>query len=239
MFTISCAMGRKKSGQGALTITIKEAASLLGVSEPTLRRWDRLGKLQARRHPVNGYRLYERGLVLAMRSRIGRLRLIEVPNDFPNFTGDRDIAIVDTLIFMLFGDRDLLDNPVWRPTALARIERARSAIIPFGRAPTARSVRLELMVTALDRSVKVDAPLELRVQFVQILVGEAMPDAKLDDEVIRDAVRLWPEKRQTEDRTRAVRELARALRCDVPSLMTMLRAARKRVRERIRDARRK
>jgi excisionase family DNA binding protein len=51
-------------------ITIKEAAHLLGVSEPTLRRWDEAGKFRARRHPINGYRLYERGKVLAMRKKI-------------------------------------------------------------------------------------------------------------------------------------------------------------------------
>ena len=51
-------------------ITIKEAARLLGVSEPTLRRWDGLQKFPARRHPINGYRLYDRAKVLAMRKKI-------------------------------------------------------------------------------------------------------------------------------------------------------------------------
>lgn len=51
-------------------ITIKEAAGLLGVSEPTLRRWDEAGKFTARRHPINGYRLYDRSKVLAMRKKI-------------------------------------------------------------------------------------------------------------------------------------------------------------------------
>ena len=51
-------------------ITIKEAARILGVSEPTLRRWDEAGKFTARRHPINGYRLYDRSKVLAMRKRI-------------------------------------------------------------------------------------------------------------------------------------------------------------------------
>jgi DNA-binding transcriptional MerR regulator len=51
-------------------LTIKLAAQLLGVSEPTLRRWDKAKKFVARRHPINGYRLYERSKVLAMRKRI-------------------------------------------------------------------------------------------------------------------------------------------------------------------------
>lgn len=47
----------KRSTTAAL-VTIKEAATTLGVSEVTLRRWDEAGKFPARRHPINGYRLY-------------------------------------------------------------------------------------------------------------------------------------------------------------------------------------
>jgi excisionase family DNA binding protein len=61
---------RKNGDAPPEVITIKEAARLLGVSEPTLRRWDDLGKFTARRHPVNGYRLYVRSKVLAMRKKI-------------------------------------------------------------------------------------------------------------------------------------------------------------------------
>lgn len=39
-------------------VTLKQAASFLGVSPNTLRNWDRRGKLVAFRHPVNKYRLY-------------------------------------------------------------------------------------------------------------------------------------------------------------------------------------
>src|ERR671938_438828 len=39
-------------------LRIGEAARLLGVTEATLRNWDRAGHVRARRHPVNGYRLY-------------------------------------------------------------------------------------------------------------------------------------------------------------------------------------
>lgn len=41
-------------------MTVAEAAEYLGVSPSTLRNWDRSGKLTARRHPLNGYRLYRR-----------------------------------------------------------------------------------------------------------------------------------------------------------------------------------
>ena len=63
-------MPRKTGNASAEILTIKEAASLLGVSEPTLRRWDEQGKFTARRHPINGYRLYDRAKVLAMRKKI-------------------------------------------------------------------------------------------------------------------------------------------------------------------------
>lgn len=49
--------GSKRSTKPEL-VTIKEAADLLGVAEVTLRRWDDAGKFPARRHPINGYRLY-------------------------------------------------------------------------------------------------------------------------------------------------------------------------------------
>ena len=51
-------------------LTIKAAAEVLGVSEQTLRRWDKAGKLRAKRHRLNGYRLYARGQVLELRRRI-------------------------------------------------------------------------------------------------------------------------------------------------------------------------
>ena len=41
-------------------LTVGDAANLLGVSKDTLRRWDRAGRLTARRHPVTGYRPYLR-----------------------------------------------------------------------------------------------------------------------------------------------------------------------------------
>lgn len=44
--------------KGRETLTVAEAAEYLGVSANTLRNWDRAGKLTARRHPINGYRLY-------------------------------------------------------------------------------------------------------------------------------------------------------------------------------------
>lgn len=39
-------------------VTVNEAAKLFGVTTQTIRRWDKLGKLKAIRHPMNNYRLY-------------------------------------------------------------------------------------------------------------------------------------------------------------------------------------
>jgi DNA-binding transcriptional MerR regulator len=51
-------------------LTIKQAAEILDVAEVTLRRWDALGKFKARRHPMNGYRIYAEKDVLRLRDRI-------------------------------------------------------------------------------------------------------------------------------------------------------------------------
>lgn len=51
-------------------LTIREAAEILGVSLPTLRRWDASGRFPSRRHPINGYRQYREADVLRLREKI-------------------------------------------------------------------------------------------------------------------------------------------------------------------------
>lgn len=41
-------------------LRISEAADYLGVSPNTLRNWERAGKIEAHRHPVNSYRLFKK-----------------------------------------------------------------------------------------------------------------------------------------------------------------------------------
>jgi excisionase family DNA binding protein len=53
-------------------MTISEAAGVLGVSEVTLRRWDKAGKFSPHRHPMSGYRLYRRRDVMRLREKIAR-----------------------------------------------------------------------------------------------------------------------------------------------------------------------
>jgi excisionase family DNA binding protein len=62
-------MGLPKGDEDEV-LTIKAAAEVLAVSEQTLRRWDKAGKLRAKRHPMNGYRLYPRRQVLELRRQI-------------------------------------------------------------------------------------------------------------------------------------------------------------------------
>ncbi len=53
-------------------LTVCQAAEFLGVSPSTLRNWDRSGKLRARRHPLNGYRLYRRDQLALILEQFGR-----------------------------------------------------------------------------------------------------------------------------------------------------------------------
>lgn len=62
------AMNEAVAQTGHLTIT--EAANLLGVSVSTLRNWDRQGKLKPRRHPMNGYRIYDRTEIVRLKEQI-------------------------------------------------------------------------------------------------------------------------------------------------------------------------
>jgi len=41
-------------------MTIAQAAEYIGVTPLTLRNWDKTGKLQAVRNPLNGYRMYDK-----------------------------------------------------------------------------------------------------------------------------------------------------------------------------------
>ena len=58
---------------------IREAAEYLGVSQDTLRRWDRAGKLTARRHPVSRYRLYLRKELDVLLGRVDKAEKADAP----------------------------------------------------------------------------------------------------------------------------------------------------------------
>lgn len=47
-------------------INVGQAAKLIGVSTETLRRWDKSGKFESIRHPINNYRVYSESNVLSL-----------------------------------------------------------------------------------------------------------------------------------------------------------------------------
>ena len=53
-------------------LLIRDAASFLGVSEATLRNWDREGKIAARRNPINHYRLFKKADLEALLHKVER-----------------------------------------------------------------------------------------------------------------------------------------------------------------------
>ena len=56
-------------------LTVQQAADLLGVSIMTLYRWDSAGKLTPKRHPINGYRLYKRGDLVRLLTKISNAKI--------------------------------------------------------------------------------------------------------------------------------------------------------------------
>lgn len=52
-------------------LTIKQVSKILGVTPLTLRNWDRSGKFEASRHPINNYRVYKRSDVEAFVQELG------------------------------------------------------------------------------------------------------------------------------------------------------------------------
>jgi site-specific DNA-cytosine methylase len=71
---------QKKLLSGRDFLQIRDAARLLGVTEKTLRNWDRAGHLRAHRHPINGYRLYRVGDLHALLDRLSELPGGELPS---------------------------------------------------------------------------------------------------------------------------------------------------------------
>ena len=53
-------------------LTVKEAAMFLGVTTKTLRKRSRAGRLGARRHRINGYRLYRLETLHALLAKAAR-----------------------------------------------------------------------------------------------------------------------------------------------------------------------
>ena len=61
----------------AISVSLTEAASFLGVSKATLRNWDNDGKLSAIRNPVNGYRMYDLDELIKLKKALGNATITE------------------------------------------------------------------------------------------------------------------------------------------------------------------
>ena len=51
-------------------VALREAAGFLGVSQATLRNWDKTGKLRSVRHPIKEYRRYALADLQTIRARL-------------------------------------------------------------------------------------------------------------------------------------------------------------------------
>ena len=56
---------------GKRYLTIKQTAKIIGVTELTLRNWDRAKKFTAIRHPINNYRMYELAQIENLMKKLG------------------------------------------------------------------------------------------------------------------------------------------------------------------------
>jgi site-specific DNA-cytosine methylase len=61
---------------------VRDAAALLGVSEKTLRNWDKAGKLRPIRHPINGYRIYSASDLQNLKRELQRPAYVQQTMDF-------------------------------------------------------------------------------------------------------------------------------------------------------------
>ena len=60
-------------------VRIKQAATMLGLSPNTVRKWGALGKIPEFRHPVNSYRLYRRSDLEKLISQVEKSRVQPSP----------------------------------------------------------------------------------------------------------------------------------------------------------------
>lgn len=74
-------------------VGIREVAARLGVSVPTLRRWDRAGKLKATRNPLTGARVYSLDAVEALAGG-GSISATATPREAPPTASSRSPAFV-------------------------------------------------------------------------------------------------------------------------------------------------
>lgn len=102
-------------------VTVKEAAALLGVSAATLRNWDRQGKLSARRHPVNKYRMYARHEIDALATQTSFFPTEEPRREGAATLDARSIRRVISSLHNTLRDNDSQSNIVQRFDELTKL----------------------------------------------------------------------------------------------------------------------
>lgn len=53
-------MSKQETNKISDYLTIKQASEYLGVHKDTIRRWETKGKIEAKRNPINNYRIYKK-----------------------------------------------------------------------------------------------------------------------------------------------------------------------------------
>jgi len=101
-------------------VTVAEAAALLGVSPATLRNWDKQGKVSARRHPVNKYRMYARHEIDALAAETN-LFPASTPKKHSSKPDARSVRRLITHLHNLLRDNDAQSNIVGRFDELTKL----------------------------------------------------------------------------------------------------------------------
>ena len=103
-------------------MSLAEAAQLLGVSKATLRNWDRVGKLTAFRHPINGYRIYDLEELKRLQAQLGfspvELTELAIPSNELDVRGVRKLI---SRLHNIIRDTDSQSNIITRFDELTKL----------------------------------------------------------------------------------------------------------------------
>ena len=103
-----------------IRVTLKEAATYLGVSKATLRNWDKCGKLKPVRNPINGYRMYNMSELIAMKEKIQDKKISEeesVSNSFDRKSIRRTLSKLHNIV----RDADVDSNIISRFDEISKL----------------------------------------------------------------------------------------------------------------------
>lgn len=103
-------------------ITLTEAATFLGISKPTLRNWDKDGKLAAIRNPINGYRQYDMESLIKLKNEItGEVISIGKQENELNSNEAKAIKRVVNKLHCIIRDSDANSNIVTRFDEISKL----------------------------------------------------------------------------------------------------------------------